>query len=836
MKSRLPVSSARLVRLFTVAFILIAATWLRVGSLATLPPGLSSDEAINANDAFHIAQVGPTQFPFYETYGEPEPLYRFILSLAVPFLGPFIWVFRLVSALIGVVTVAAAYWATGQILAEQPSRLRWIAAATAAASLTMALGHITLSRGLYRAVPLPLFILLFVGFLLRGLRRQSWAHIALSGLSLATCVYTYTAGFLVPFALAPFAVALLLFERHNWRRWLPALAVVGVVVAIVISPVIYLFTKDPVRVLGRAAETANVSVNDTNSVFSTIPTRVIEGSRSLVGGTFSVLVVKGDGNVQYNADSAPVVPIVMLPLFVIGLFALIAQWYQPRSWLLFSLIFITAVPAVLSIEPAHGLRITGEFAVVPLLIGLGTSAVLGLAERFQLRVRYTVYGLLAVIALIGIGWARQTYVNVWQKPSTIPMFGRDLTYGEWFFRTDQRDLAEWINDQSDPMLVPVDQLLPQTTHAWLLSHYPTVRAADANFVLPANTQIVIPWTLELGDFNTNAYHFALLDQGTITLLPPLADEAHKKLLEAFDSALLVTRANGNPLVKVISTPDIVSLAFESPQVMTQPDQPLVSLPNGLLVTGWWGPNMLSGETEQIVTYMLNWATTQPQRDVLSSFVGLLTVNNERKAGVDTKMTRWLYPTWTWQPNTPVPVTYTFTVPAGLDPGAYRLALIMGDELTTVGWVKVPQAAPPPAEAGNLHPDALFNNEFRLYGAEAMDEGGGNIHLSLYWQSQTERSIADAIIFVHVQGGDGAIIAQADAQPWGGQYPTFIWSQGERVQTDYSLNIGETLPEEATIWIGMYTFPSLARLEVSEAGGLVEDNRLKLGSLAELLGQ
>ncbi|HLB45485.1 MAG TPA: hypothetical protein VJL59_00535, partial [Anaerolineales bacterium] len=80
------------------------------------------------------------------------------------------------------------------------------------------------------------------------------------------------------------------------------------------------------------------------------------------------------------------------------------------------------------------------------------------------------------------------------------------------------------------------------------------------------------------------------------------------------------------------------------------------------------------------------------------------------------------------------------------------------------------------------------------------------------------------------------VAQADAQPWLGQYPTFIWSKGERVRTDYSLNIGSTPITDVEVWVGMYTFPSLVRLNVIQNDTPVKDNRLHVGSLVALLGR
>lgn len=832
----MPTQSPRLVYKIAAVLIILAAAWLRIGDLASLPPGLSGDESMNANDAFHIYQVGPTRFPFYENYGEPEPLFRFILSTAVPFLGPHVWVFRLVSALIGVITIAVTGWAVRQVLVEQPLRARWPGSLVASASLAAALGHITLTRSLYRAAPLPLFILLFIGFLLRGLRRKSWFDIFFSGLSLALGFYTYTAGFVIPLALGPFALGLFFFERQNWKRWSTALILIGLILAVALMPVGYLLATSPQRVLGRAAEVTRTSVSDAGSAFNTITARLLSTGQTLMVNTYAILFIRGDSNVQYNTDRAPVIPLLFQPLFILGVLALFLQWRRPIAWLLLPCILITAAPAVLSRESAHGLRITGAFSIFPLVVGVGASSMFGWAVRLSSRLRATLYTVLAVATLGSMVWAWQTYVNFWQKPSSIIMFNRDLTYGEWFFRPDQRDLAHWIAAQQTPVLLPLDQLTPQTTHAWLLSTYPDVTSADDAALIPADTQVVIPWTLELGDYDLNSRHYALLQNHTITLLPPLTDETRRTLAASLASAQLINRPNGNPMAKVVTPPVGFKFGLEPPQVAATLEQPLTSIDNGLVVTGWWGPQTVSGDSEQTVTYTLNWATHDLQRHDYRSFVGLLTLNNDRKAGADAEMTRWLYPTWTWPVNAPTPVTYTFTVPAGLDPGAYRLALIMEDQLTTIGWVKVPQTTWPALEAGHAHPNAVFDDSFVLYGASAQDEGDGHIHLSLYWQSNVERPLTDATIFIHAATKGGGLLAQADAQPWQGQYPTFIWSKGERVQTDYGLDIGSTPLAEVEIWAGMYTFPDLARLNVTQDGAPVKDNRLRVGSLIDLLGQ
>ncbi|HKZ69026.1 MAG TPA: hypothetical protein VJ020_03045, partial [Anaerolineales bacterium] len=417
----MPNRNARLAYNATMAFVILSATWLRIGDLSSLPPGLSSDESMNANDAFHIYQVGPARFPFYENYGEPEPLFRLILSALVPFLGPHIWTFRLVAALIGVGTVAAACWATRQVLAGHSVGIRWAASALAAASLAAALGHITITRSLYRAAPLPLFILLFIGFLLRSLRRRRWIDLIISAISLSLCYYTYTAGFILPLAFGPFILGLFLFERKSWKAWATSLAIVGLIAAVVLTPVGYLLIKSPQRVLGRAAEVTGTSVVDASSAFNTIAGRILTTGRNLALGAYSVLFINGDSNVQYNTDRAPVIPFMFQPLFALGVLALFTQWRRPQAWLLISLIFITAAPAVLSQEAAHGLRITGAFGIFPLIAGAGAGGLLSLAARQPVRLRVALHTLLAVVTVWGMVWARQTYVGFWQRPSSIIM-------------------------------------------------------------------------------------------------------------------------------------------------------------------------------------------------------------------------------------------------------------------------------------------------------------------------------------------------------------------------------------------------------------------------------
>jgi hypothetical protein len=96
-------------------------------------------------------------------------------------------------------------------------------------------------------------------------------------------------------------------------------------------------------------------------------------------------------------------------------------------------------------------------------------------------------------------------------------------------------------------------------------------------------------------------------------------------------------------------------------------------------------------------------------------------------------------------------------------------------------------------------------------------------LRLYWQAERmpERNWK---VFVHVIGPDGAIYAQADAEPQGFSRPAQSWQVGEVVPDDYRLEIDGTAPAGAySIVVGMYDAETMERLPVVRgADGAVTD--------------
>ncbi|MBN1680269.1 MAG: glycosyltransferase family 39 protein [Anaerolineae bacterium] len=836
--------------------VLLLAFWLRLADLDTLPPGLSTDEAVNVFDAFNLAHSGT--YVFYEDEGRSEPLYYGLLALGIRLFGPSVWAGRLVNMFTGTFTVAAAYWAARQCLIDQPRGVRSAAGLAAAGSLAVALGHITLSRGLYRAVIQPPLMLLFAGFLFAGLRSNRRRDLIISGVCLGLVLYTYTAGLVVPGALATAGLSLLVFRLSTWRDWLPQLAIVGIAFVIVAAPLGILALAAPDRVFSRAD-----TVQSDNDV----------GMWDRVERVWDQLVTAGDINPQYNAAQAPIVPPGFDLLFRLGLLALLIRVRHPASGLIAALVVLSTIPVIGANEIPHGLRIVGEFAAFPLVIAAAVAVGLALLGELLRRVerlpaRHTIGGgvialLVALTAYDGLA-ARRDYVAYWDEPDIWRVYGRELQHGEWFFRTDQRDWGGWLSDQPGPLLVALDELSRVTTRAWTLDAYPTVTTADDSFTLPANTQIAVAWALETGDLRRDTRDYALLHDGTITILPPLDAATQAALLDAsaltrgIDQAPAVRRANGDVMARVQPVAPDLTLAFEPLTVTALADAPLVCVDDDLRLVGWRGPDTLDPDTltetgPRTLRYTLDWANSGTPDHYYSIFLQLHTQDHDSLGGDEARIWRWLFPPPLWSRGDVVPDPHTFEVPADLPPGAYRLVVgaylstytdrrrtltgpdgaALGD-MTTIGWVKVPQPDKPPPDAG-AYPveNAVIAETFALRGADIERDGSG-LRLALFWEALADRPAIDATIFIHALAPDGSLIAQHDARPWNGQYPTFIWDAGERVQTDHVLALPDDLPDGTRLVVGMYTYPDITHLPVVQDGSPSADGVITLGTLDDLL--
>lgn len=117
---------------------------------------------------------------------------------------------------------------------------------------------------------------------------------------------------------------------------------------------------------------------------------------------------------------------------------------------------------------------------------------------------------------------------------------------------------------------------------------------------------------------------------------------------------------------------------------------------------------------------------------------------------------------------------------------------------------------------------LTAHEMQLEGAESAE-----LVVTLYWAADAPLA-ENYTVFVHVLDENGRLIAQQDNQPNNGLYPTTAWQTGVVVQDRYFI----PLPagnSESTVQVGMYLWPSLERLPVTQDGVFVGETAV-LGTI------
>ncbi len=295
--------------------VLLLATFLRLFRLASVPFGWHPDEATKALLARDV--LDGKFFPaFFSAFTGREALFVYLEALLFALQGESLFSGRLLSAFVGILTVAITY-ATGRELFGRRIGL------LSAAFLAVSLWHLIASRNGYRAVIQPLIQLPAIFFLFYGLNRTGptssamaarerfWPFL-LAGLFLGLSQYTYTAVRLFPFLILAILVLVLIFDRRAIiRNWQP-LFLMGVVAFLVFLPLGRYFWQHPGDFYGRAAQI---------SVFSPEWSGGDSGARlwQSVKETARMWTIWGDINYRFNISGQPVFDWFVGLLFFLGI-------------------------------------------------------------------------------------------------------------------------------------------------------------------------------------------------------------------------------------------------------------------------------------------------------------------------------------------------------------------------------------------------------------------------------------------------------------------------------------------------------------------------------------
>lgn len=538
--------------------LVLVALGLRLWDLWILPPGLYYDEAFDGLDALRIALGG--YFPVYLPGNNGrEPLYMYLVAIFIKVLGPTAYTLRFTSAMIGVLTVPAVYFAAHSILHDLSDRLyqtshsRFVAvlpALVAAAGIAVSFPHLSLSRLALRVILLPLLSALAIGFFWRAWSRLRYRDFFWSGVSMALALYAYTAARLLPVVVALFVLIELAVDGwHNradlpalWRQWRVRIIGLGVMIlvgALLLTPFLLFFLNNGALFSARAADVSVFSIPQADMAGT--PSESIVHNLVLVAQSF---YMTGDENPRHNLPGRPVNDPLLAILFTLGWLACL-YWIK-KSWARLLLLWLTVMllPTILSDLAPHALRGAGALPPLALSYGVGAAVIVSLLLRIGQRAGSGVESaapgashrstaahsnipilagsviLIGVVAVSGT-WTAIDYFGRWATQSKLGKeFDVDRQLG-----TDQ--VVDFLRSSNNGAILVSSNLFVQPQMAYALGKVHLQSALPETISNTLSSDLAIPVIRET-DFDPRQSMYLLSRDGNslvVNWLQPISDQS-----------------------------------------------------------------------------------------------------------------------------------------------------------------------------------------------------------------------------------------------------------------------------------------------------------------------
>ncbi|MCS7001231.1 MAG: glycosyltransferase family 39 protein [Dehalococcoidia bacterium] len=754
--------------------VLLVAAALRFGQIESLPAGLQHDEAAYGLDAYAVARLGDYQI-FYERSNGREPLYIYLLAGSFALLDVGVWQMRIVSAALGLLTVAAVARLATDLFG-------WRVGVLAMALVAMAYWPLHVSHTAFRAVSLPLIVTLAAIAFWRAATRGGWRRGALAGALLGLAMYTYLSSRVLPIVIVAWLVAAWWIGRGGGLRLgrSSALALIAAYVVVFAPLATYYATH------WDAFSLRSAQVNDLRPI-------VLEGDfRPLIAdslATLGMFLWRGDDSWKYNLSGRPVFDPVSGALFLGGVAMLLAGAARQADptrrfawWLLLIWLVALLAPGMISGESPHFLRTIGALPVVFLLPAVAIDWALDRVGASRLAIGAVVVGL-----------------GVFGGRSAIDLFGHWANAPEQraFFRADLAEVARFARAHPatplviateypydlDPLVVQLAAGRPVAARYFDGRHAALVPAAGGALVVPTFVDLAGPG-IALPPHPRDRLAVLSVAETRVTPPPHPID------------------AQVGPYLRLVGT--------HQPETAQAGDT--VTVPLTWRVTSGGAPADLSFSVKLVGPWDSVWAqhdlSPAPPADwqMGDQFVirHRLALDPALAPGVY-RLVAQVYQRETIQP---LPITVADQPPSpSIDLGT--LTVQRGDPAT--------RARTTPRFATSV----TFGDQITLVGYDIdkpVAATGELLGVTLYWRA-LRGDLPDWTVFTHLihDAEPTALYGQRDSQPVFGAYPTTQWQAGETIKDWYGVPIATTAPAGGyRIAVGLYRRDTGERLPVTSA--------------------
>jgi hypothetical protein len=838
--------SANLYRLAYV-LVILAGFWLRIFDLDTLPGGLHFDEARNYLRAWRVAEGYGFPYPLEDI---PEPFDGYVRGMFFQLAGTTLFVARLFTVFLNVIAVAATIGTARALYWQHPQRER--IALVAGLALAVLPSSVILGRSILRAnwvLPMSMLALMFLAW---GWRTRKSTYYAAASAFTALAAIFYLGGLFFPPTVAVLMLVMALIDRRNWpgiKNWL----VMGLAGGIVLLPWLYLYATLPEWLEHRTgAVYYEPSLSD--------PLGILEHLEKAFRPIYWPYTEYPERGVawaaRYNTFITGYLNPVLALLFFVGLVTALKNWHH-RTALVAPLVMLgMMVPGLLTVDPAETTRQVGIFGPISLVAAFGAGWLferLGYLRGPLLRN----LALLFLVLLLVISPVH-TYLAIdyhWHDEPKL--FDEPLKHDgfDWNYHVRLHDMLAYVADAQHPIYFPLHILNYATSAAYSRTvDFPSVNGYDGR-ALPGG-EIIAPHHLTYGAPEVKqptTYVLALPDKGEMIILPAFkSNEDYQSLVEHVRrKGKPVRNARGWELGYSLMQTGDEHLLTNKLQALPHSDEPLAVFDGVLELLDIRVPaNLTPGEWTPVTLY---WQLREAVDEDYFVYFELRQFDVNRRGGQDdyfTGILRWFYPTAMWQPGEIITdVRWLYVFPDAPE-GGYRFGLQVhtfpGPELVdfsnTYGtrrwedWLIAGRTAildAPFPEPGRdaLEVDAVLSDIIRLSHVELSQplqslSPGDTLDITLYWETLAPPP-EDYIIFANLFDGREQSIDQEDVQPLDGRYPTSTWDTSTRVVTTHSLTVPDGAIIPYTLYLGMYSYPTIERLDIVQAGVASPDDLIIL---------
>jgi len=793
--------------LFLLGLVTYSMHWL------TAPPGIGEDASRLGIYALDFVQEGLFPFYLYHQFA-PHPFIVYIHSLLLPILGYDNGVLRGVTIVGGALATPAIFWASCLFFEEQGSAFARRAGLIAAVGLGLSTFFASFSRWGVEAALLPFVELLAIAFLWRGLKRGRKADFILAGMFVGLSQYIYIVARFFPVALAVASIGALLANRLLLARW-RGLVMAASLAVLVALPQLILFVTHPYTLFARIRDPGGHLSPQGQFLFE-LPNPV---STLVVKLANQLLMLAWHWDHWYNALSykpllTPILSVCLVAGVTLALF-------RRRDVFVFSFLMMVMMllPELLTYEgnSPTPTRIVPALPFIYIMAGSGGATIWAWLERSRHLPRW--FGGIVLLLVVASGLLRQWDFATRVKPDVL---ASDRL--EWHNNLIEIALAEFISNHPEtPIIVPNGQFQFEPFAFLLSDQFPKRKSGmDAPLTKGETVTVIEPRSVRLATTEKNLDEWVLLKDRTAYFLPPLDDSI--EALDAEESAIVAS--NGVVVAKAFTA----RWQGASPQFV--PHQ--ASFANGMDLVGYQSSILRPGNPLWLTYY---WQPDyEIERDV-ELFVQLFDQNREAVvANSHIWPLRGVFRMRAWQPGQIMPLSHSLSIPDNLGFGPYqlrvglldllsreRIHLESGRDLLHLKTFKIP--LPPDSRVPETPADISFGEIIRLEGYTLSAESD-RLTIVFFWKAINTPPV-DYTSFVHIVDSDDNIVAQADMEPLGGQYPTSIWSPDESIVDERTI---PGLPKgEFQVLVGWYRHEGdgWERLSIVSGGLAQPDNRAVL---------